>query len=94
MFVCPPPPLFRYPSIPYVNYYQVVEFSGDRIEKRQYFAETDITVSSLLIKAAHFSDSGNYTCQPAHCPPVSAKVYILKGELNQVRVIVRLILFG
>ncbi|XP_046632595.1 zwei Ig domain protein zig-8-like isoform X2 [Daphnia pulicaria] len=59
---------------------QVMEFGGDRIEKRQYFAETDVTVSSLLIKAAHVSDSGNYTCQPAHCPPVSAKVYILKGE--------------
>ncbi|KAI9555748.1 hypothetical protein GHT06_018263 [Daphnia sinensis] len=59
---------------------QVMEFGGDRIEKRQYFADTDVTVSSLLIKAAHVSDSGNYTCQPAHCPPVSAKVYILKGE--------------
>ena len=59
---------------------QVMEFGGDRIEKRQYFAETDVTVSSLLIKAAHVSDSGNYTCQPAHCPPVSAKVYILKGQ--------------
>jgi hypothetical protein len=57
-----------------------MEFGGDRIEKRQYFAETDVTVSSLLIKAAHVSDSGNYTCQPAHCPPVSAKVYILKGQ--------------
>lgn len=59
---------------------QVVEFSGDRTEKRQYFPESDVTVSSLLIKAAHVSDSGNYTCQPAHCPPVSAKVYILKGK--------------
>lgn len=57
-----------------------MKFGGDRIEKRQYFAETDVTVSSLLIKAAHVSDSGNYTCQPAHCPPVSAKVYILKGQ--------------
>jgi hypothetical protein len=59
-----------------------MEFGGDRIEKRQYFAETDVTVSSLLIKAAHVSDSGNYTCQPAHCPPVSAKVYILKGQYS------------
>ena len=59
---------------------QVVEFGGERIEKREYFPETDVTVSSLLIKAAHMSDSGNYTCMPAHCPPVTAKVYILKGK--------------
>lgn len=59
---------------------QVVEFGGERVEKREYFPETDVTVSSLLIKAAHMSDSGNYTCMPAHCPPVTAKVYILKGN--------------
>lgn len=58
----------------------MVEFGGDRTEKREYFAETDVTVSSLLIRAAHMSDSGNYTCKPAHCPQVTAKVYILKGN--------------
>lgn len=35
-----------------------MEFGGDRTEKREYFADTDVTVSSLLIKAAHVSDSG------------------------------------
>ena len=63
---------------------QVVDFFGrDVHEKRQYFAETDVTVSSLLIKQAQVGHSGNYTCQPAHCPPSSARVHVLKGNSFQ-----------
>jgi len=57
-----------------------IKFGQDRYEMRQHFAGNDETVSSFVIKSAQFSDSGNYTCMPAYCPPVSAKVYILKGE--------------
>jgi hypothetical protein len=61
----------------------VVDFFGrDVHEKRQYFAETDVTVSSLLIKQAQVGHSGNYTCQPAHCPPSSARVHVLKGNIR------------
>jgi len=57
-----------------------IKFDDVRYEMRQYFADNDETVSSFVIKSAQYSDSGNYTCMPAYCPPVSAKVYILKGE--------------
>lgn len=59
---------------------QLVDFGGQIEERRQYFADTDVTVSSLLIEQAHLGHSGNYTCQPAHCPPSSARIHILKGE--------------
>ena len=60
--------------------HKLVDFGGQIEERRQYFADTDVTVSSLLIEQAHLGHSGNYTCQPAHCPPSSARIHILKGS--------------
>lgn len=58
----------------------VIRFDEDRYEMRQHFATSETTVSSLVIKSAQLSDSGNYSCMPAYCPTVSTRVFVLRGE--------------
>ena len=61
---------------------QVIRFDEDRYEMRQHFATSETTVSSLVIKSAQLSDSGNYSCMPAYCPTVSTRVFVLRGKLR------------
>ncbi|KAK2725878.1 hypothetical protein QYM36_000374 [Artemia franciscana] len=59
---------------------QVIHFNNDRQERRMSLLENDITVSSLSIRQAVMSDSGNYTCQPANSDKATVRLHILKGE--------------
>lgn len=45
----------------------------------------EVTTSYLLIQRAKISDSGKYTCQPAHANPNTVHVHVLNGTYESPR---------
>ncbi|XP_068243636.1 zwei Ig domain protein zig-8-like [Palaemon carinicauda] len=69
---------------PFVFWYHGIDLLNNEDERSRFYVDTEVeggkTRSSLTIKEARYTDSGNYSCLPPHVDSASVMVYVTKGD--------------
>uniref|UniRef100_T1J778 Ig-like domain-containing protein n=1 Tax=Strigamia maritima TaxID=126957 RepID=T1J778_STRMM len=72
----PEPPAYVF----WYHYNRMINYDTKRGGITVKTVVAEVTISTLLIANAQYSDSGNYTCSPSSTEPISIAVHVLNGD--------------